>query len=166
MASRPLRSTSLRLFLLGRATGMAAAIAVIFVAARPTLAAQPAPAGGDIKILPASKGGAASAALPLPPAPREGQPGPAAAGPRMSYADAFRAVSFSRAEYMANPSYRNEAALAMMFGQMPYVQTIKNVPAPRINNFGYITPYRYRSGYGYGANYNFYYPMPSVYRHY
>ena len=48
----------------------------------------------------------------LPPAPTP----PAVAAPRMTYAQAYAAVPFSRTEYEANPVYRHQAALEVMFG--------------------------------------------------
>lgn len=38
--------------------------------------------------------------------------------PRMSYAEAYAAVPFSRTEYEANPGYRHLAAIELMFGAM------------------------------------------------
>lgn len=44
---------------------------------------------------------------------------------RMSYADALAEIGFSRAEYEANPSYRHEAAMELMFGQMRPTTVVK-----------------------------------------
>jgi hypothetical protein len=59
------------------------------------------------------------------PAPAEavgqGAPVSAASGafvPQMSYAEAYAMVPFSRSEYEANPGYRHDAAMELMFGQM------------------------------------------------
>ncbi len=59
------------------------------------------------------------------PAPAEaggaGAPVTAASGafaPRMTYAEAYAMVPFSRSEYEANPSYRHDAAMELMFGVM------------------------------------------------
>lgn len=38
--------------------------------------------------------------------------------PRMTYAQALASIPFSRAEYEANPSYRHDSAMELMFGQM------------------------------------------------
>ena len=38
--------------------------------------------------------------------------------PRMSYAQAYAAIPFSRTEYEANPAYRQLAAMELMFGAM------------------------------------------------
>jgi len=46
---------------------------------------------------------------------------PAASGtlvPRMTYAEAYAQIPFSRSEYEANPSYRHDAALELMMGAM------------------------------------------------
>jgi hypothetical protein len=57
---------------------------------------------------------------------------PAASGtlaPRMSYAEAYAMVPFSRAEYEANPGYRHDAAMELMFGTMrPTVTARMNLP--------------------------------------
>jgi hypothetical protein len=50
-----------------------------------------------------------------------GAPVPAASGasaPRMTYAEAYAQIPFSRSEYEANPSYRHDAALELMMGTM------------------------------------------------
>jgi hypothetical protein len=59
------------------------------------------------------------------PAPAEaagqGAPVSAASGafvPLMSYAEAYAMVPFSRTEYEANPGYRHDSAMELMFGQM------------------------------------------------
>jgi hypothetical protein len=54
-------------------------------------------------------------------APSLGTPASAASGgfsPNMSYAEAYAMVPFSRSEYEANPSYRHDAAMELMFGTM------------------------------------------------
>jgi len=57
---------------------------------------------------------------------------PAASGtltPRMTYAEAYAMIPFSRAEYEANPGYRHDAAMELMFGAMrPTVQAKMNLP--------------------------------------
>lgn len=87
------------------------------------------------------------------------------AGQRMSYREAYDAIPFSRSEYNANPSYRHEAAMELMFGQLRPMTTVKYVPVSAPPQMSYVTPYRYRRN-GYGVNYNFYYPRPTVYRAY
>jgi len=59
------------------------------------------------------------------PAPAEavgqGAPASAASGafvPQMSYADAYAMIPFSRTEYEANPGYRHDAAMELVFGTM------------------------------------------------
>jgi hypothetical protein len=44
---------------------------------------------------------------------------------RMSYADALAEIGFSRAEYEANPAYRHESALELMFGQLRPTTVVK-----------------------------------------
>jgi hypothetical protein len=56
----------------------------------------------------------------------------AASGPplgRMSYAEAYAQIPFSRTEYEANPNYRHDAALELMFGTMrPMMISRMNMP--------------------------------------
>ena len=105
-----------------------------------------------------------------------------------AYAWIYSCIPFLRSEYIANPSYRHEATMEMLFGkQRPtVVHKHPGQPRPHETQFPYendlIRPYSYYSlgpgsGYGrgplpygapgaYGVNYNFYYPMPTVYRAY
>ncbi len=55
---------------------------------------------------------------PLLPSPAVTEPSPQPVTPqaRMSYAEAYAAIPFSRTEYEANPAYRHQAALELMFG--------------------------------------------------
>ena len=46
--------------------------------------------------------------------------------PRMSYREAYAEVPFNRAEYEANPSYRHEAAMELMFGQLRPTTIVKH----------------------------------------
>ena len=47
----------------------------------------------------------------------------------MTYIQAYNSIPFSRSEYEANPSYRHDAALELMFGQMRPTSIVKqNVP--------------------------------------
>lgn len=49
--------------------------------------------------------------------------------PRMSYKDAYDQIPFSRAEYEANPGYRHEAAMELVFGaQRPTTIVKQNMP--------------------------------------
>jgi hypothetical protein len=56
----------------------------------------------------------------------------AASGPplgRMSYAEAYAQIPFSRTEYEANPNYRHDAAMELMFGTMrPMMISRQNIP--------------------------------------
>jgi hypothetical protein len=52
-----------------------------------------------------------------------------ALSPRMSYDEAYRSIPFSRAEYEANPGYRHDAALELMFGALrPTTVVRQNTP--------------------------------------
>ncbi|MGE3314282.1 MAG: hypothetical protein AB7O26_04125 [Planctomycetaceae bacterium] len=120
----------------------------------------------SIKILPATK--AVAETTPAAPAPADDKT--AAPKATMSYEEAYRSIPFSRAEYQANPSYRHDAALEIMFGQLRPTTIVRNaLPSTATdygyNYFDYITPYSYYRR-GYGRSYNFFYPRPSVYRRY
>lgn len=82
-----------------------------------------------------------------------------------SYMDVYQSIPFLRAEYEANPSYRHEATMELLFGQLRPMTIYKYQPMMPLRAFPYVTPYWY--GYdGYRVNYNFFYPRPTVYRHY
>ena len=88
-------------------------------------------------------------------------------GYRPSYMEIYASIPFIRTEYLANPAYRHEATMEIMFGQLRPTVVNKTAPQPiiRRNDYDYITPYSYWNGRGY-VNYNFYYPRPSVYNRY
>lgn len=62
--------------------------------------------------------------------------------PRMSYAEAYAAVPFSRAEYEGNPVYRHQAALELMFGVQRPMTLVQNY-TPRASRYpdSYQIPY-------------------------
>lgn len=69
--------------------------------------------------------------------PSDESPVPAASGPtypRMTYAEAYNSISFSRAEYEANPSYRHEAAMELMLGA-PRPTTYVRQTAPYFSRY-------------------------------
>src|SRR5262245_46011245 len=89
------------------------------------------------------------------PAPAEavgqGAPASAASGafvPQMSYADAYAMIPFSRTEYEANPGYRHDAAMELMFGvlrptvnarmTMPYFSRYPDIFRYRFPVFPYL----------------------------
>ena len=84
-----------------------------------------------------------------------------------SYGEVYRSIPFSRTEYLANPSFRHEAAMEILFGELRPMTIYKNVPPPAQAGaaFNYVTPYRYSHGRR-RASYNFFYPFPSGYRWY
>jgi hypothetical protein len=86
------------------------------------------------------KGSAPSGQLRIIPGPRHS----AALAGRPSYADVYRSIPFSWAEYAANPSYRSQAALGLMLNQMPYPST----SASQVPQYGYVTPYSFDNTYG------------------
>lgn len=49
--------------------------------------------------------------------------------PQMTYQEAYRAVPFNREEYEANPGYRHDAAIELMYGSLRPTTVIKqNIP--------------------------------------
>lgn len=121
-------------------------------------------ADSEIQIVPATK-----VIVPVaPPAPAD--PNGTVPKATQSYGDVYRSIPFSRAEYNANPSYRHEAAMEMLFGQLRPTTIVRYSQPDAATNydynyFDYITPYRYDRN-GYGRSYNFFYPRPTVYRNY
>lgn len=87
---------------------------------------------------------------------------------RPTYLDAYFSVPFFRSEYNANPSYRHEAAMEILFGQLRPTTIQKISPQPIAERYersyysGY-TPFSYWNGRGY-TNYVIYYPRPSQFR--
>ncbi len=85
-------------------------------------------------------------AAPAPPATAHGVtvvpagPPPLQVMGRM-YQDAYRSIPFNRAEYDANPSYRHEAAMELLFGQMRPTTIVKQMPAPKTDEPDY-SPYK------------------------
>lgn len=88
-----------------------------------------------------------------------------------AYRDAYAAIPYRRAEYLANPAYRHEAAMELMFGQMrPTVIQKQQTPERIVNPIPVVErPYLYSRNemYGlyprlrYGAwTESPYYPMP------
>ena len=123
-------------------------------------AAQPAPAPQEPGSKPAQKTYEPAPAPASPPAAGGLRiiPGrPHSAGPtRASYSDVYHSIPFSRAEYVAHPSYRSEAALGLMLGQMPYPATGE----PPVAQYGYVAPYLYDNTYGTPTSYNVFYSEP------
>ena len=83
------------------------------------------------------------------PAPAEAvgaeAPVPAASGTpvlRMTYAEAYASVPFSRSEYEANPSYRHDAAMEIMFGQLRPMTVIRQT-IPYFSRYPDMFRYRY-----------------------
>jgi hypothetical protein len=54
--------------------------------------------------------------------------------PRMSYEEAYNSISFSRAEYEANPGYRHDAAMELMLGA-PRPTTIIRQTVPYFSRY-------------------------------
>ncbi|VAX36190.1 hypothetical protein MNBD_PLANCTO02-1069 [hydrothermal vent metagenome] len=59
-----------------------------------------------------------------------------------SYEAIYRSIPFSRAEYLANPSYRHEATMEMMMGQLRPTVTHKTYRARVQGSFPAQIPYR------------------------
>jgi len=81
-----------------------------------------------------------------PPAPAEsGNPVSAASGilvPRMTYAQAYAQIPFYRSEYEANPGYRHDAAMELMFGAMRPT-SISRHTMPYFSRYPDLFRYRY-----------------------
>ena len=89
---------------------------------------------------------AVSGNVSTPPADAEGLgPVSAASGttvPRMTYAEAYAQIPFSRSEYEANPSYRHDAALELMFGVLRPVTVMRHT-MPYFSRYPDMIRYRY-----------------------
>jgi hypothetical protein len=158
-------------------------LCLVAACATPTLAADHDSL--NIRILPATKLALASRQAPQPtPAPAPYEPGakpnaaspmpsasaghsgpkiiPGRAGvagqPHLTYADVYRTIPFSRAEYVANPSYRSSTTLGLMLNQMPNPSTGQ----PPVPQYGYVAPYQWDNTYGIPTFSNIFYPMPVV----
>lgn len=95
----------------------------------------------------------AAASRPARPAPQDGpQPAANAAGPDafanrgtpflVTYQQAYQSIPFSRSEYEANPNFRHDAALEMMFGTMRPT-TIVRQTIPYFSRYPDIFRYRF-----------------------
>ena len=77
---------------------------------------------------------------------------------RMTYAEAYAQIPFSRTEYEANPSYRHDAAMELMFGMMrPTVTNRQTIPyfSRYPDLFRYRFPvFPYQSSSGGTSNFN------------
>jgi hypothetical protein len=94
---------------------------------------------------------AGAAALPAPVPAASGTP-----TSRMTYAEAYAQIPFSRAEYEANPGYRHDAALELMFGTMRPMM-ISRTTTPYFSRYPDMFRYRfpvfpYTSSLGNGAS--------------
>lgn len=89
---------------------------------------------------------AVSGDVSTPPAKAE-EAGPVSAAsgspaPRMSYAQAYAQIPFSRSEYEANPGYRHDAALELMFGVLRPV-TVMRHSMPYFSRYPDLFRYQY-----------------------
>ncbi|HEY2253843.1 MAG TPA: hypothetical protein VGH74_22365 [Planctomycetaceae bacterium] len=89
---------------------------------------------------------AADSGTSTPPAPAEsGEPVSAASGipvPRMTYSQAYAQIPFYRSEYEANPGYRHDAALELMFGVLRPVTVVRQT-MPYFSRYPDLFRYRY-----------------------
>ena len=96
-------------------------------------------------------------------APQEKPKSKKGKGPKIDpaeYQRVYNSIPFNRAEYRANPSYRHEATMEILFGKMRDTVIHKTQPqraaAPRA---AAAVPWRYnRNVSRYGLNYSFYFP--------
>jgi len=147
----------------GTATGLALALA----GAQASAARPVADADWQVAIVPEQTAGDADAPL-VPPAPEPAlalqvQP-PAPAEPTSAgisitpaetapavevngrtYEGVYRSIPFNHIEYMANPSYRHEATMEILFGQLRPMTIVKDQqPQPIVNQIpSPYQPYRY-----------------------
>ena len=83
--------------------------------------------------------------------------------PGLSYLEIYRSIPFSRAEYLANPSYRHEATMEIMMGQLRPTVIHKTYKAKVQGSFPAKVPYRThyrlprRNRYGLSGGYSFFY---------
>ncbi len=127
----------------------------------PALGSQPAPQPYEPGTKPAPQttpSTAAPAQTPSGDGPRIIPGSSHAAGPmgRPSYAAVYRSIPFSRAEYVAHPTYRSEATLGLLLNQMPYPAS----GSPNVPQYGYIAPYQFDNTYGTPLSYGVYYGIP------
>lgn len=71
----------------------------------------------------------------------------------LTYEQAYNAIPFNRTEYDANPSYRQDAAMELLFDQMRPTTIIRNQEAraskyPSVNQWDYRWSQPYNFGYG------------------
>jgi hypothetical protein len=77
------------------------------------------------------------------------QPAPPPAGnPTRNYEQIYRSIPFRRAEYLANPSYRHDSTMELMFGQLrPTVVNRTDTPQRVVNpRPGLTQPYPISKG--------------------
>ena len=69
----------------------------------------------------------------------------------MTYQQVYDSIPYNRAEYLANPGYRHEATMEILFGQLRPTTVVKEHQPQVIENieYGPYQPYRY-------ANWDFY----------
>lgn len=67
------------------------------------------------------------------------------AGAKMSYDDAYNMVTYHKAEYLANPGYRHDAALELMFGAMRPTTVVRSAYGPRPSYYYYPRRYIYNA---------------------
>lgn len=109
-------------------------------------AVSPAGTGSDVVPLPAPAAPCATAATP---------------GAVKLYSQVYDAIPFSRAEYEANPSYRHDATMEFLFGQMRPTVIHRGTTAVRANNW-MTSAYPYAYGYGHGGYNTYYNPIFST----
>jgi hypothetical protein len=76
----------------------------------------------------------------ITPGPRRGRGDDLVNG--QSYSQVYDSIRFSRAEYRANPSYRHDATMEILFGQLRPTTIIRQQAPVRPAPSQYYTPYR------------------------
>jgi hypothetical protein len=88
--------------------------------------------------------------------------------PRMTYAEAYAQIPFSRSEYEANPAYRHDAAMELMFGAMrPMIMSRTTTPYfsryPDMFRYGFpVYPYTSSGTGGYNTNTNMFWNVSLI----
>ena len=104
-------------------------------------------ANGKVWNKPAAESRAAVSGAAPAPAQAEGTAAPVSAASgtppyQMTYAEAYAQVPFLRSEYEANPSYRHDAAMELMFGQLRPMTVIRQT-VPYFSRYPDMFRYRY-----------------------
>jgi hypothetical protein len=132
------------------------------VTIQPGRGTSPAATSGPIRLASQVQGGE----NPIPPSPASAETAPlpqetaaGAADPKdrvRLYSQIYNSIPFSRAEYAANPSYRHDATMELLFGQMRPTVIQRGTTMIRNRNPAMSLPYPAYSPYGFNS---FFFPF-------